>query len=268
MTTTGHIYAILPREFNATGEGVLKVGRSTCIDKRCVQYPKGSTLIYSRITTNCILAEEAIIQALLRKQSVTHRKDIGREYFQGNFDDIIETIEKALCSFKYNDILLNTSTADTARNNEMYAIQFYDERLCHVVKNSCMIPYADMLKLFYSFTEEDPKKIKLTFEFMCEALRNIYSVVILDNTQQKYFRFPSEKSPIIDWLLDNYIITQNSDDIVSASDLYTHFCKTTNDSVSVTTFGITLHKLCGIPRKQIRRGQTTMAAYFGIKKME
>ena len=265
MNTVGHIYAILPREFNDAQQGVLKVGKSTSIDKRTIQYPKGSTMVYSRITNNCHLAETTLIQALLKQQNIIQRKDLGREYFQGNLDDIIATIDEALSPlFKYNDII-NTVTTDTSKNNEKFVLQFFDERLCHIVKNTCLIPYADMLKQFISFTEEHPNKIKLSFESLCESLKHIYNAELVNNSAKRYFRFPCEKSPIIDWLFTNYHITDDHNDRVHASDLYRQFIKDTTDNVSQNTFGATLHKMCGIPRKCIRVGSITMTAYLGIK---
>ena len=79
-----YIYLIKEREFIKTNENIIKLGRtSQNEDKRFKQYPKGSKEIFKLLCKNSIQFEKELIS--LFKKTFTQRKDIGNEYFEGDY---------------------------------------------------------------------------------------------------------------------------------------------------------------------------------------
>ena len=96
------VYLIKEREFLKTKENVIKIGKTKqSLNKRINQYPKGSELLLQITTDDCDNLENAIIKAF--KDKYIHRKDIGNEYFEGDHEDMIETI----CFLRKNFIKIN-----------------------------------------------------------------------------------------------------------------------------------------------------------------
>jgi hypothetical protein len=99
--TVNYVYLIKEREFIKTGEDVYKLGRSKKENhKRFNQYPKGSILLFQIICNDCVDMEKQLIKIF--KESFKQRKDVGREYFEGNHVDMIDiiysTAKKDICS--------------------------------------------------------------------------------------------------------------------------------------------------------------------------
>jgi len=89
--STQYVYLIQEREFIKTSENIFKVGKSKQENnKRINQYPKQSKLILQIICDDCDILEKELI--ILFKNKYNHRKDIGNEYFEGNFEDMIKNI--------------------------------------------------------------------------------------------------------------------------------------------------------------------------------
>lgn len=84
MEPTNYIYLVKEREFIKTNENIYKIGRSKQENtKRFLQYPKGSELILQETCIDCIKIEKIIINEF--KNHFIHRKDIGNEYFEGDY---------------------------------------------------------------------------------------------------------------------------------------------------------------------------------------
>jgi hypothetical protein len=86
---TNYIYLLQEREFIKTKENVYKIGmtkKENC--KRFNQYPKGSILLFQIICNNCKNIETQIIE--LFKEKYIQRRDIGSEYFEGSYKNMIE----------------------------------------------------------------------------------------------------------------------------------------------------------------------------------
>ena len=84
MDQTNYIYLVKEREFIKTKENIYKIGRSKQENtKRFLQYPKGSELILQETCIDCIKTEKMIINEF--KKHFIHRKDIGHEYFEGDY---------------------------------------------------------------------------------------------------------------------------------------------------------------------------------------
>ena len=78
---SGHIYIIREREFLKTGEKIYKIGKSTCVKRRMMAYPKGSRIeLIIHLHGNIHEHERLILKTL--QNNVKQRTDIGSEYFE------------------------------------------------------------------------------------------------------------------------------------------------------------------------------------------
>ena len=88
---TNYIYLLQEREFVKTKENIYKIGMTKKENhKRFNQYPKGSILLFQMICYDCKCMERIIMELFKKKYS--QRKDIGNEYFEGNYKDMIDDI--------------------------------------------------------------------------------------------------------------------------------------------------------------------------------
>jgi hypothetical protein len=88
---TNYIYLLQEREFIKTKENIYKVGRTRKENyERFNQYPKGSILLFQMICKKCEKIEVEIIKEF--KDRFNQRKDIGNEYFEGDYKIMIDII--------------------------------------------------------------------------------------------------------------------------------------------------------------------------------
>ena len=86
--TAGMLYMIQEREFINTSEPVYKVGKTTqTVNKRLICYPKGSELLFTLKVSDCHSSETGLLAAL--RANFKERKDIGREYFEGSWKEMM-----------------------------------------------------------------------------------------------------------------------------------------------------------------------------------
>ena len=91
VITTNYIYLLQLREFVKTKENVYKVGRTTQENhKRFAQYPKGSVLLFQMICNDCVRIEKDVLEKF--RQNFKQRKDLGNEYFEGDYRNMIDII--------------------------------------------------------------------------------------------------------------------------------------------------------------------------------
>lgn len=89
--TTNYIYLLQEREFIKTKENIYKVGMTEKENhKRFNQYPKGSILLFQMICRDCKTTEKQILKRF--KSLFDQKKDIGNEYFEGNYEQMIDAI--------------------------------------------------------------------------------------------------------------------------------------------------------------------------------
>jgi len=104
-----YIYIIKEREFVNSCESIYKIGKTTqCNEKRLKQYPKGSILIFQSICSNCSIVEKEIISVF--NQKYIQRRDIGSEYFEGEYIEMIKDLLEIInndCN-NFNHVLGNT----------------------------------------------------------------------------------------------------------------------------------------------------------------
>ena len=86
-----YIYLLIEREFLKTNEKIYKIGKTRQLNfKRFKQYPKGSMLLYQTWCDNCDTKERELLTHFRSKYK--HRKDVGAEYFEGDYNNMIKDI--------------------------------------------------------------------------------------------------------------------------------------------------------------------------------
>jgi hypothetical protein len=89
--STEYIYLLIEREFIETNKNIYKLGRTKKINlERFNQYPKQSILLFQIKCLNSV-NDETVLKKIFSNKFIKH-PEIGSEYFQGNADDMIETI--------------------------------------------------------------------------------------------------------------------------------------------------------------------------------
>jgi len=85
------IYLLQEREFINSNENIYKIGRTKQANiQRFNQYPKGSKLLLHIVCDDCDILETELIRDF--KNKYIHRKDIGNEYFEGDYKEMIKDI--------------------------------------------------------------------------------------------------------------------------------------------------------------------------------
>lgn len=86
-----YIYLLQEREFIKTKEHVYKVGMTKKENhERFNQYPKGSVLLFQIFCNDCKNMEKLVLKKF--KETFKQRKDIGNEYFEGEYKVMIDII--------------------------------------------------------------------------------------------------------------------------------------------------------------------------------
>ena len=130
----GHIYLLWEREFISLNQYICKIGTTTRgASKRVSEYPKDSRVILVTEVNDCYGAERNIIQRF--KQLFKHKKDIGREYFEGNISDMKYEMNHIVLKYemKYDDTpdkshyltYLNERTKGSSKH--MHSIDLYND---------------------------------------------------------------------------------------------------------------------------------------------
>jgi len=86
-----YIYLLKEREFINSGEEVYKIGKTTQENDKCFKnYPKNSILLFQSICSDCCSIEKIIKDKFCVE--FKQRKDIGNQYFEGNFMLMIKSL--------------------------------------------------------------------------------------------------------------------------------------------------------------------------------
>lgn len=114
---SGNLYLIWEREFLKSGENLFKIGRTDNIRRRLSQYPKGSRLLFSIYTPDCLTAERELIRKF--KSTFKPRADIGREYFEGESYCMIDVISEYVTTQLQNIVVIDEDSdmADCSGQN-------------------------------------------------------------------------------------------------------------------------------------------------------
>ena len=129
---TQYIYLLQEREFIKTKEYVYKVGMTKKKNhERFNQYPKGSVLLFQMICNNCKNMEKLVLKTY--KETFKQRKDIGNEYFEGEYKDMIDIIYLTIKNNNSveDDIVEDAVVEDVVVEDENHDIE-EDWKLKHI----------------------------------------------------------------------------------------------------------------------------------------
>jgi hypothetical protein len=206
------IYLIKEREFIKNNEEIYKIGKTKQMAlKRIKDYPKNSILLLYIITNDCDKKEKQIIQKF--KEHFIHKKDIGNEYFLGDYNHMINIIlsiisndssliESSLIESSLNDSsLIESSSVESSSNDSSIDIVYfdYDNKIINfdnshikdkefIINNN--LEYYELFELYYNklFENDNNKIIRKT--------KRTYST-ILTNTNKWINKMDETIYPII-----------------------------------------------------------------------
>ena len=98
------VYIMHTRECLNAKLPIYKLGRSHQLDKRVKQYPTGSQIMCMLPCKLSIICEQLLIEIF--KTKFIHQKTYGNEYFEGDYELMVQTIIDTLFNHK-NNILEN-----------------------------------------------------------------------------------------------------------------------------------------------------------------
>ena len=171
------IYLIKEREFIKTKELIYKIGKTKQENlQRIKSYPNGSILLLYIITNDCDKKEKEIIQKF--KEHFIHKKDIGNEYFMGDYNHMINIILsiisisssiESIVFFDYDNKIINFD------NSHIKDIEF--------IKND-KLEYYELFELYYNKLFENDNKsyskiLTKTKQWINKMDESIYRIIIL-----------------------------------------------------------------------------------------
>lgn len=96
-----YIYLLREREFVKSNEDIYKIGKTKQENlARFNSYPNSSQLLFHMICSNCDKIERNIINLFKRKYIL--RGEIGKEYFQGNLNYMLNDIIYEIFNYNIN----------------------------------------------------------------------------------------------------------------------------------------------------------------------
>lgn len=127
-----YVYLLQEREFIKTGENIFKIGKTKRSNiTRFEEYPKDSHLYLHLSCSDCDKLEKEMIKTF--KKKFKYRKDIGNEYFQGNVEEMLNTIlELRMKANNIHNPKLNPKVKKIVENT---IVKNEDEKLLNVAQN-------------------------------------------------------------------------------------------------------------------------------------
>lgn len=125
---SNYIYLLQEREFITTEQNIYKLGKTKQENlQRFKQYPKGSKLLLQQVCDVCDILETELIRDF--KNKYTHRKDIGNEYFEGDYNNMIKDIHN-----KITNNVIHNEDKDDEENKPQIEI---DDEVKELFPNYC-----------------------------------------------------------------------------------------------------------------------------------
>jgi len=160
-----YIYLLQEREFIKTNENIFKIGMTTKKNyERFNQYPKGSILLFQIICNNCKHIEKIIIKIF--KEKFIQRKEVGTEYFEGNYKIMIDIIYLILnkrnkIDLNENEIELYEKKIEVNENEiELYEIELNEIELNEIELNKIELNKIELNKIELNKIELNENHVK------------------------------------------------------------------------------------------------------------
>ena len=150
-----YIYLIHTREFINSIKKIYKVGKTTQEPtKRIKQYPKESKILLITNCIDCHKDEKEILKLFKRKY--IQRKDIGNEYFEGDYNEMITDINQIV---KSGEIVLSDESEESDDELREIKIDNYEEFMKHTIISNIVITNKNTQEGFMKFQNNIWKKI-------------------------------------------------------------------------------------------------------------
>jgi hypothetical protein len=187
INSYNYIYLLQEREFIKTNENIFKIGRSTQEHtKRFQQYPKGSRLILQIECINCKTTEKSILGIFRCKYK--QRKDIGNEYFEGDYMQMMDDIYSFV--LKYNkEMIIDVKSVSDSESDISLTDSCSTDNTNTIVYTHANDPYYELYKEHIEDIEdeeneeEDEKIIVETYE---DYMKYSYIKSIIVTNKYKY----------------------------------------------------------------------------------
>ena len=162
-----YIYLLQEREFIKTNENVYKVGMTTKENhKRFNQYPKGSVLLFQMICNDCKSLEKQVIKLL--KTNFRHRKDIGNEYFEGEYKSMID---KIYLTIKNETDIIEENIIEELEEN---IIEELEENIIEELEENIVEEDLADWQLKHANIVKGKKYQENAFKIVCEKINNVF----------------------------------------------------------------------------------------------
>lgn len=215
---TNYIYLLQEREFIKTKENIYKIGMTQKENhKRFNQYPKGSILLFQIICNNCKNIEKFVIKKF--KETFKQRKDIGNEYFEGDYKNMIDVIYLIIKNENTdNECLLEETleevelfqeeteedvNEDEAKVNENDIEDDVDKSIYQIETYAEWIKYNNISKVIIT----DKKREEGFLKYKGQLWRKLYDRNNLDEENLLLFIENNQKSPLIKNKITNEMIS-------------------------------------------------------------
>lgn len=134
------VYVIWTREFMRNKEQIYKVGRTSNLKERLNNYGKGSVVLFYQETSQNVRAESKCLEICRLK--FQQRTEFGKEYFEGNVNEIIRALSHVLVDFPFEvDGMQRENQRNHVENN---TCQLNDETMTNSVEESSNIESESM----------------------------------------------------------------------------------------------------------------------------
>ena len=178
------IYLLQEREFIKTKEPIYKIGKTKQEKlKRIKSYPNGSELLLYTVCNNCDEIEKTIINKF--KCHFIHKKELGNEYFMGDYNLMIDIIYNIIRTSKTEDIKDfkdNNENNRCSKCNKFYKTKKY--LISHQPKcNGLNILSCPKCMTTFTTTSNKSKHIKKN---NCKSKSINYNIIMKDDYIKNY----------------------------------------------------------------------------------
>lgn len=202
VSTLGYIYIVHEREFINANLHIYKIGNSESIARRLPQYPKGSNLKFCVQTCNFVAFEKDIIK--LFDDKFVQKKDIGREYYEGDVICMITTIASMVENYNVSIHEADNPSISTEPAHDLQMLWF----LHHISKvTSCINDIMTytleyLFAMFLRVQGETTISKDLFRKYMNKIGRDVGITTCTKGKKEIYKFFPNTLSELL--LLDKY----------------------------------------------------------------
>jgi hypothetical protein len=132
-----YIYLLQEREFIALNENIYKIGMTQLNNyARFSQYPNNSIMLFQMKCENCVKLEKIIIYIL--KKNFFRVKEIGNEYFKGDYTKMIQCIYDII---KNEKILTNTTITEKKNKHSKNTLKLIQHNK-NIIKEKMIKEYS------------------------------------------------------------------------------------------------------------------------------